>query len=153
MGLRQIPPSKDPLHKPPSLNVTAALIVAKGRIFIAQRPPHKKYGLLWEFPGGKVEGGESLQEALEREILEELCWRVHVGELFRSVRHLYEQQALDLHAFWCSIRGGSLCLKEHIDCYWALPEELNHFELTRPDEEIISFLGELRSFPEFPKDS
>jgi 8-oxo-dGTP diphosphatase len=153
MGVRGTLPSEDPLREPPSLDVTAALIVANGRIFIAQRAPHQRSGLLWEFPGGKVEEGESLERALQREIREELCWGIQVGELFRCVHHVHEHRALHLHAFWCSISEGNLCLKEHIDCHWALPDELNRFEFTSPDEEIISFLAEMSSLPDVLKES
>ena len=58
--------------------VTAALISSQGRLFVAQRPPWKKFGLLWEFPGGKVEPGEGLEQSLVREIKEELCLDIRV---------------------------------------------------------------------------
>ncbi|MCU0574179.1 MAG: (deoxy)nucleoside triphosphate pyrophosphohydrolase [Syntrophobacteraceae bacterium] len=141
-------PSAPPEFDQGSIRVTAALIIAEGRIFIAQRPLHKKYGGLWEFPGGKVESGETLQEALYREIIEELCWRVRVGELVHRVQDPGESEGVELYAFWCSIAEGDLCLREHIDHYWALPEELHQFPFTQPDREIISLLQKLRCFPD-----
>ena len=128
--------------------MTAALIIAEGRIFIAQRPLHKKYGGLWEFPGGKVESGETLQEALYREIIEELCWKVRVGELLHRVRDPGQAEGVELYAFWCSIAEGNLCLREHIDHYWALLEELHRFPFTQPDQKIISFLQKLKRLPD-----
>jgi 8-oxo-dGTP diphosphatase len=118
------------------LQVTAALITSGGRIFIAQRPPHKTSGLCWEFPGGKVEPGEQLEEALMREIREELCWDIRVGKLFQTIRHRSNSFGIDLHAFWCSIYGGSLKLREHVACHWARIEELKRFELTEADRQL-----------------
>jgi len=134
------------------IRVTAALIIAEGRVFIAQRPPHKKYGGLWEFPGGKVESGESLREALHREIIEELCWKVEVGELVHRVTDPGLREEVELYAFWCFIAGGDLCLREHVDHYWALPGELDRFPFTPPDREIISLLKELKELPERCRD-
>ena len=125
------------------LQVTAALIPFKGRLFVAQRPPHKKFGLCWEFPGGKVEAGESLENALAREIEEELCWEIQVKELFQTVRYRRSGFGIDLHAFWCSIRGGALKLKEHVTYRWATVEELKQLNLTEPDRHLISLIGEL----------
>jgi 8-oxo-dGTP diphosphatase len=129
------------------LSVAAALIMAEGRLFIAQRPPHKKFGLLWEFPGGKVEPGESLEEALRREICEELCWEVEVGPLFRHVSHHQAELAIDLFAFWCSIKCGTLCLREHVAYTWALPGQLREYPFTSADDKLLLFLETLEQPP------
>ena len=133
---------------PETFKVTAALIPSGGRIFIAQRPPNKKFGLLWEFPGGKVELGESLQASLAREIGEELCWKIRVGELFEHVHFNLEEFSLDLFAFWCTIEGGTLCLREHVAYYWAHPCELGRFEFTLADRRLVTSLEKLRTIPE-----
>jgi len=131
----------------PRLSVAAALIMAEGRLFIAQRPPHKKFGLMWEFPGGKVEPGESLEEALRREICEELCWEVEVGPLFRHVSHCQPELEIDLFAFWCSIKCGTLCMKEHVAYTWALPGQLREYPFTTADDKLLRFLEALQDFP------
>lgn len=131
-----------------TFRVTAALIPSGGRIFIAQRPPNKKFGLLWEFPGGKVELGESLQASLAREIGEELCWKIRVGELFEHVHFSMEGLSLDLFAFWCTIEGGSLCLREHVAYHWAKLCELNRFNFTLADERLVASLQKLFIIPE-----
>lgn len=133
--------------QPHPIRVTAALIVERGRIFIAQRPPQKKYGSLWEFPGGKVEHGETLEESLQREIMEELCWNVAVKKLFRCVRQRLEDFDIHVYAYWCSILDGELHLKEHVDHYWSLPGELHRFAFTRPDQTIVSSLEILDELP------
>ena len=130
------------------MSVAAALILDGGRLFIAQRPPHKKFGLLWEFPGGKVEAGEYLEEALRREIHEELCWDVEVGQLFRHVAHHQPEFRIDLYAFWCSIKRGSLCLREHVAYTWARPWELRDYLFTAADRKLLLFLEQLESPPE-----
>lgn len=132
----------------PRLSVAAALIVAEGCLFIAQRPPHKKFGLMWEFPGGKVEPGESYQEALRREISEELCWEVEVGPLFHRVSHQQAELEIELHAFWCSIKCGTLCLREHVAFRWARPRQLREYVFTSADRELLFFLEDLESAPE-----
>ena len=128
--------------------MTAALIPCRGRIFIAQRPPHKKFGLLWEFPGGKVESGETLQSSLEREIHEELCWKIQVGDLFQHVRFRLQEISIDLYAFWCVVQAGSLCLREHVAYYWAYPHEFARFEFTLADRSLVNALEKLPNLPE-----
>ena len=71
--------------------VTAALIPSGGRLFVAQRPPWKKFGQLWEFPGGKVEFGEGLEESLVREIREELCIDIRVCGFFKTLSYSRER--------------------------------------------------------------
>lgn len=128
--------------------VTAALIPFRGRIFIAQRPPHKKFGLLWEFPGGKVEPGESLENSLKREISEELCLDVQVGSLFQRIQCRHVDLGIDLYAFWCSILGGRLCLREHVAYHWAEAGELQRFGFTEVDHQLVLMLQELPELPQ-----
>ena len=128
------------------MKVTAALIPSQGRLFVAQRPPWKRFGLLWEFPGGKVEPGEGLEQSLIREIREELCLDIKVRGLFRTICQQDLEPAIDLHAYWCEISGGTLCLSEHVAFMWANISELKQINLTRADRLLIPFL---ESLPEF----
>lgn len=128
---------------PKYLQVTAALIPSGGRFFIAQRPAHKAFGLCWEFPGGKVEPGETLEESLHREIREELGWEIQVGKHLHTVRCSQPALDIDLHAFWCSIAGGNLWLREHVEYRWARIEELNRYRLTEPDRHLVAVIKEL----------
>jgi 8-oxo-dGTP diphosphatase len=129
------------------LQVTAALIPVQDRLFIAQRPAGKKFALMWEFPGGKVEPGESLEGSLVREIAEELCWQIRVRAFFRTVPHIQPGLAVDLHTFWCSIDGGELCLREHIAFRWVHVHELSRFGLTEADRKLVAHLEELHRLP------
>jgi 8-oxo-dGTP diphosphatase len=135
-------------ESPRRFQVTAALITKQGKLFIAQRPPLKKYGLLWEFPGGKVESDESLEESLIREIDEELCWDIRVGDLFEHVRYVQDDLNIDLYAFWCAIRGGKFCLREHVKYYWAHPSELKNFGFTKADYKLVLSIERLSELPD-----
>jgi 8-oxo-dGTP diphosphatase len=135
-------------NAPPLYRVTAALIPSNGRIFIAQRPPNKKFGLHWEFPGGKVQPGETLQACLLREIQEELNWEIQVGELFRHVQHEHDDLVIDLYAFWSRIISGHLELREHVACNWVRIPELRQFEFTKADRQLIASLEGLNGLPE-----
>ena len=130
-----------------SLQVTAALIVIHDRIFIGQRPPAKKFGLQWEFPGGKVESGEELEDSLAREIYEELCWLIQVGSLFKHLRYDYPDFSIDLFAYWCTIREGNMCLREHVAYRWASLGELARYHFTAADRQLIRHLQELNKLP------
>jgi 8-oxo-dGTP diphosphatase len=127
--------------------ITAALIAQKERLLVARRPPGKKFGLLWEFPGGKVEPGEGFEQALIREIREELCLDIRVEGLFKTVSRREPGLECDLHAYWCKICGGTLCLLEHVALQWATVSELKNMELTMADRSLMPFLEELREFP------
>jgi mutator protein MutT len=129
------------------IKVTAALILDRDRLFIGQRPPSKRFGLLWEFPGGKVEPGESLEASLEREIREELALEVAVGAPFRCVCHRYRDFHIELHSFWCAVVGGTLRLREHVACRWVRRDELDAFPFTDADRQLVAIL---RRLPEFP---
>ena len=131
------------------MRVTAALIISRGRLLVAQRPPWKKFGLLWEFPGGKVEPGEGLEESLVREIKEELCLDIRVHGLFKNISQREPDFEIDLHAYWCRIYGGTLCLLEHVAFMWAKLPELKQMDFTKADRLLIPFLEKLPEFPDF----
>ena len=107
--------------------VVAALIWEGSRFLICQRPRHKARGSLWEFVGGKVEPGESKEEALIRECREELSITVQPGEVFMEVTHTYPDLTVHLTLLNASIRSGVPQLLEHQDMRWITPGEIGSF--------------------------
>jgi mutator protein MutT len=123
------------------IEVTAAIVRdEKGRIMICQRPEGKNCALLWEFPGGKQEVGETLRECLARECREELSVNLSVGDLYGSVEHDYGTFAVNVHFFLCGIESGSVVRKEHNDIRWVNPSELKDYPFCPADAEIIERL-------------
>lgn len=120
------------------VEVVAALIWEKDKFLICQRPANKARGLLWEFVGGKVEPGESLQQALMRECAEELAINVEVGEQFMEVVHPYPDILIRLTLFHCSIPTGYPQALEHNDLTWIHPSEIDHYEFCPADTDILA---------------
>ena len=120
--------------------VVAALIWGKNRFMICQRPAHKARGSLWEFVGGKVEPGESKEEALIRECREELGVTVKVGDVFMEVTHQYPDITVHLTLFSASIREGVPQKLEHQDIRWITAEEIGKFSFCPADTEILEKL-------------
>ena len=120
--------------------VVAALIWDENRFMICQRPAHKALGSLWEFVGGKVEPGESKEEALIRECREELGVTVDVGEIFMEVTHQYPDITVHLTLFSASIREGVPQKLEHQDIRWITAEEIGKFSFCPADTEILEKL-------------
>lgn len=120
--------------------VTAAIIEKDGRVLIAKRK--KAYmGYLWEFPGGKKNENETLEECLKREIKEELGIDIEVGELICTVRHnLNCQVAIELYAFMANPMNDSFSIKEHEEIRWVNPEELINYSFFEPDRVIVRAL-------------
>lgn len=123
--------------------VCAALIEQNGRYLIAQRPPGKARAGLWEFPGGKVEAGESPQTALKRELLEELEVVVEVGDLFETHTHHYGDLEVELMTYRCDIEEGEPTPVGVQALQWVSPSELQHFPITDADLKTVQrLLGE-----------
>ena len=120
--------------------VVAALIWDENRFMICQRPAHKARGSLWEFVGGKVEPGESKEEALIRECREELGVTVEVGDVFMEVTHQYPDITVHLTLFSASIREGVPQKLEHQDIRWITAEEIGKFSFCPADMEILEKL-------------
>lgn len=119
------------------VEVVAALIWDKDKFLICQRPANKKRGLLWEFVGGKVEQGETKEQALIRECQEELAITVEPLEVFTEVTHEYPDITVHLTLFNCTISKGQPQLLEHNDMKWITPAEIPDFEFCPADVEIL----------------
>ena len=117
--------------------VVAALIWEKEKFMICQRPAHKARGLLWEFVGGKVEQGETKEQALVRECREELDVTLSVGEVFMDVVHEYPDITVHLTLFNSSISSGIPQKLEHNDIRWITPYEIDNYDFCPADEEIL----------------
>ena len=119
------------------VEVVAALIWDKNKFLICQRPANKARGLLWEFVGGKVELGETKEQALIRECQEELAITVEPHEVFAEVTHEYPDITVHLTLFNCTISRGQPQLLEHNDMKWITSAEISNFDFCPADEEIL----------------
>ncbi len=117
-------------------DVVAALILRGDRFLICRRPPHKARGLLWEYVGGKVEPGESREEALVRECREELGVTVAVGKVFHELVYEYSDLTIRLTLFEAEIAEGEPRLLEHVEMKWILPQEMELYDFCPADYEI-----------------
>ena len=117
--------------------VVAALIWQGEKFMICQRPAHKARGLLWEFVGGKVEAGETPQEALIRECREEIDVLLSVGDVFMDVTHEYPDLTVHLTLFHATVAEGEPQMLEHNDIQWITPEEIPNYDFCPADVEIL----------------
>lgn len=124
-----------------TIRVVAAVIKALNEnsepiIFSTQRG-YGEFKDGWEFPGGKIEPGETPQEAIRREIIEELDTKIAVGELIDTIEYDYPNFHLSMDCFWCEIVSGDLMLKEHEDARWLTKEQLNAVDWLPADRAIV----------------
>jgi len=137
LGIQEERPVLERKAPIPHHTVTAAVIVQQGKLMIAQRPEQGLLGGLWEFPGGKLEAGETLAGCLRREIREETGADIQVGELLGVYRHAYTHFRVTLHAFWCSLKnGGQPQALEASELRWVEPAELPNFAMGKIDRQI-----------------
>ena len=122
-----------------TIQVVAAIIKKDEKIFATQRGTGEFQGG-WEFPGGKIEPGETPQRALIREIMEELDVKIQVNELFEIVEYDYPNFHLTMHCFWCEVISGDLILKEHQDAKWMNKDELDSVAWLPADLGLIETL-------------
>ena len=121
-------------------HVVAALIWEGDRFMICQRPAHKARGLLWEFVGGKVDPGETAQQALVRECREELAVEISVGDVFMEVLHEFPDLLVKLTLFNASIASGVPQMLEHNDIRWITIDQIPEFDFCPADVDILEKL-------------
>ena len=124
------------------IEVVAAIIIRDGKVFATQRG-YGEWKDWWEFPGGKIEAGECLQEALVREIREELDAEIEVGELIETVEWDYPAFHLTMHCFVCSLVSESMHLNEHEASAWLTRETLHSVKWLPADEGLIQKIREI----------
>lgn len=133
----------------PIIRVAAALVFHAGRLLITRRPAGKHLGGFWEFPGGKLEKGESFQDCLKRELREELGIQVRVGTLLASVDHSYPpEQTLRIHFYRCALDSGTPSPIECDAVEWITVSMLNDYAFPPADAGV---LAEIQSMPELWK--
>ena len=118
------------------IEVVAAIIIDKEKVFATQRG-YGEFKDGWEFPGGKMEQGETPQQALKREIQEELDTEIEVGELLDTVEYDYPSFHLTMHCFISTIKSGDLILKEHEAAKWLTKETLDSVDWLPADKGLI----------------
>lgn len=123
-----------------AIEVVGAVIVKGDKILAARRPFDKSLGGLWEFPGGKLEVGEKPQEALKREIIEELKCEVEVGKFIINEVYKYDFATISLSTYFCEISKGEPKAREHIELRWLLPEQLDTVKWAPADYPTLDIL-------------
>lgn len=127
------------------ITVVGAVIVDDGRILAARRGPGKAQAGLWEFPGGKIEPGETPEQALRREIREELdCW-IEVGDRLTRTEHRYDFGVVDLTTYWCTLAGGEPSAIEHSELRWVDADEITRLTWAPADVAAVQRILDSRS--------
>lgn len=124
------------------IEVVGAVLAEDGRVFAAKRGPGKSMAGYWEFPGGKIEPGETPQAALARELREELGIDVIVGPFLVSATHDLGTSVIELSTYMCQISSGNLTLTEHIQSRWITRSELNMLDWAPADLPTVELLKE-----------
>jgi 8-oxo-dGTP diphosphatase len=130
------------------IHVACAIIEKNGKVLATQRSAEMVLPLKWEFPGGKIDAGESAEACLKRELIEELSICVNVNQELPSYKHNYSIFTVTLYPFVCSILAGEITLHEHAACCWLAPEELCLLDWAAADVPVLnSYIAELSAGP------
>ena len=125
--------------------VTCAVIVRDGKVLATQRSERMPHPLKWEFPGGKIKVGESPEQCIKREIIEELGIKIKVVQLFPTVIHSYEKSSIKLIPFLCSMMDEKISLREHKHYEWVFLSDLNTIDWLEADRKIVEKLQLMNS--------
>jgi len=128
------------------IDVTCAIIEDNGKILVAQRKKESSYSLLYEFPGGKINPGETEHECIQREIFEELRLRIAVHQPLTAVEHGEKEKVIRLIPFICSVIGGNLEVLEHEQVLWVYPEDLTSLNWCPADIPIMKEYLAVKNF-------
>ena len=123
------------------IDVAAGLLKQNGKILLCKRPAHKSRGGKWEFPGGKLESGETAADAICRELQEELNILVSVTGVAGDVMWIYPDVSIHLTLLHCTITGGSLTLREHEALAWVAKEEALSLDLAEADRKLVETIS------------
>lgn len=123
-----------------TIEVVAAVIEKDGKYFIAQRPDKGELALKWEFPGGKIEPGESHEEALIREINEEFNVIIFTKTFIQTITHEYDTFIIALHCYLCDLKNDNFKLTEHLNVMWVEIDQLESMDLAYADYLLIKYL-------------
>ncbi|MBC1419656.1 (deoxy)nucleoside triphosphate pyrophosphohydrolase [Listeria fleischmannii] len=124
------------------INVVAGAIIKEEKILCARRKKEKSLGGLWEFPGGKIEVNELPEEALKREIMEEMNLELEIGEKVCTSTYTYDFGEVHLTVFYCKIIKGNMKLNDHDKILWLDRSELNSLEWAPADIDAVNKIGE-----------
>lgn len=120
-----------------TISVTCAIIYHEAKILAVKRPHHKHQGGKWEFPGGKIEPGETAAECIVREIMEELSVEIEILRPLTKIHHSYPDKEIALIPFLCAIKSGTIILKEHEDAAWIKKDKIPGLDWAAADLKVI----------------
>jgi A/G-specific adenine glycosylase len=140
-GTQEERPGRKPRKRLPHRTIAVAVVFRDGRVLIGRRPEAGLLGGLWEFPGGKVEPGETPREAAARELREEMCVEAEVGEEIEVVEHAYSHFRVTLHAFEARWTGGEPCGRASSDWRWTAPAELAEHAFPAANRRVLERLA------------
>lgn len=124
----------------PHYEVVCAVIAKDDKIFCCQRGPKGECAFKWEFPGGKIEPGETKEEALLREIKEELNCNINIEKFITTINHEYNTFSLTMHVYLCELVDKEPVISEHIDSKWCSREELKELDFAEADYKFLNLL-------------
>lgn len=125
---------------PPLVEIAAAVIERGGRYLIARRPDHAVFGGYWEFPGGKRAAGETLDDCLRREVLEETGMRISSARLIQRTGYRYPHAVVDIHFYRCSVAAGDP-RPSGVEIRWVSPDRLGDFRFPPANADLLRLLA------------